>query len=43
MDLTVIRYHSTDDYTLGMLIDSTNNEKNFLAYTLEDEHRGVKG
>ena len=42
MDLTFIRYHSTNDYTLGMLIDSTNNEKNFLAYTLEDEHRDVK-
>ena len=41
MRLKVIRHHSTDDYTLGMLLDVTKGIK-FLAYTLEDEHRDVK-
>lgn len=41
MRLKVIRHHSTEDYTLGMLLDVTKGIK-FLAYTLEDEHRDVK-
>ena len=41
MKLRVIRYYSADDYTLGMLLDETSGRE-FLAYTLEDEHREVK-
>ncbi|MEO0895853.1 MAG: DUF5675 family protein [Bacteroidota bacterium] len=41
MQLQVIRYSSGDESTLGMLFDVTN-EKKFLAYTLEDEHRDDK-
>lgn len=41
MKLKVIRHHSTDDFTLGMLLDVSKGIK-FLAYTLEDEHRDVK-
>ena len=41
MKLKVIRYHSTEDYTLGMLLNVTKGVE-FLAYTLEDEHRDVK-
>lgn len=39
MELRVIRYHTTDDYTLGMLLDE---ERGFLCYTLEDEYREEK-
>jgi hypothetical protein len=42
MKLRVVRYHSADDYTLGMLLDETGGKRKFLAYTLEDEHRAVK-
>lgn len=41
MKLEVIRYHTSDDYTLGMLLDVTEGRK-FLCYTLEDEHREEK-
>lgn len=41
MKLRVLRFHSTDDYTLGMLLNETDGVK-FLCYTLEDEHREVK-
>ena len=41
MKLRVVRYLSSDDFTLGMLLDETN-EKHFLCYTLEDEHREKK-
>lgn len=41
MKLKVIRHHSTDDFTLGMLLDVSKGIK-FLAYTLEDEHRDEK-
>lgn len=41
MKLRVVRYNSTDDFTLGMLLDETKDIK-FLAYTLEDEHREKK-
>lgn len=41
MKLRVVRYNSSDDFTLGMLLDETNG-KHFLCYTLEDEHRTEK-
>lgn len=41
MKLRVVRYNSSDDFTLGMLLDETNG-KHFLCYTLEDEHRDEK-
>ena len=41
MKLRVIRYFSSDDFTLGMLLDETDG-KHFLCYTLEDEHREEK-
>lgn len=41
MKLKVIRYHSTEDYTLGMLLNVSKGIE-FLCYTLEDEHRDVK-
>ena len=41
MKLRVVRYNSSDDFTLGMLLDETNG-KHFLCYTLEDEHRETK-
>ena len=41
MKLRVVRYKSSDDFTLGMLLDETNG-KHFLCYTLEDEHRTEK-
>ena len=41
MKLRVVRYLSSDDFTLGMLLDETNG-KHFLCYTLEDEHREKK-
>lgn len=41
MKLEVIRYHTSDDYTLGMLLDVTEGRK-FLCYTLEDEYKEEK-
>jgi hypothetical protein len=41
MKLKVVRYHSTSDFTLGMLLDVTEGRK-FLCYTLEDEYREEK-
>lgn len=41
MKLRVVRYCSSDDFTLGMLLDETDG-KHFLCYTLEDEHREEK-
>jgi len=41
MKLRVVRYFSSDDFTLGMLLDETDG-KHFLCYTLEDEHREEK-
>ena len=41
MKLRVLRYHTTNDYTLGMLLNETDGRQ-FLAYTLEDEHRKEK-
>lgn len=41
MNLKVLRYNSSKDFTLGMLMDTTNGVE-FLCYTLEDEHRDSK-
>lgn len=41
MKLRVVRYNSSNDFTLGMLLDETDG-KHFLCYTLEDEHRDEK-
>lgn len=41
MKLKVIRYHSSNDFTLGMLLEETE-ERKFLCYTLEDEYRENK-
>jgi len=41
MKLEVIRFSSEADSTSGLLFDVTN-ERKFLAYTLEDEHRDAK-
>ena len=41
MKLHVVRYCSSNDFTLGMLLDETDG-KHFLCYTLEDEHREEK-
>lgn len=38
MELRVIRYCSRKDWTLGMLME----DRTFLCYTLEDEHREEK-
>jgi hypothetical protein len=38
MELRVIRYCSRKDWTLGMLME----DRTFLCYTLEDEHRQEK-
>jgi len=38
MELEVLRISSGEDSTSGLLFDVTNNRK-FLCYTLEDEHR----
>jgi len=42
MKLEVIRFSSEKDSTNGILLDVTNDEKKFLAYTLEDEQRDEK-
>ena len=41
MKLKVVRYHSSDDFTLGMLLEETEGRE-FLCYTLEDEYRENK-
>lgn len=41
MKLEVIRFSSQSDDTLGLLFDTTNGRE-FLCYTLEDEHREKK-
>jgi len=42
MQLEVLRFSSEDDSTSGLLFDITNNNRKFLAYTLEDEYREEK-
>ena len=41
MKLEVVRYFTSNDFTLGMLLDVTEGRK-FLWYTLDDEHREGK-
>lgn len=41
MKLEVLRYSSGKESTLGALFDITD-ERKFLCYTLEDEHRDIK-
>jgi len=38
----VVRIHTNDDFTSGILYKIENNKKEFLSYTLEDEAREVK-
>ena len=39
MKLQVVRFSSQEDSTLGLLFDITDGNRDFLAFTLEDEHR----
>jgi hypothetical protein len=41
MKLEVLRFSSHSDSTLGMLFDVTN-QREFICFTLEDEHRDKK-
>ncbi len=41
MELEVLRFSSHSDSTLGMLFDVTN-QREFICFTLEDEHRDKK-
>lgn len=41
MKLEVLRFSSQKESTLGLLFDVTDGRE-FMAYTLEDEHRDVK-
>ena len=42
MTLEVIRFSKQKDSTNGILFDTTNGEREFLCYTLEDESRTPK-
>ena len=42
MELEVLRFSSQSDSTSGLLFDITNGKREFLCYTLEDEHRDEK-
>jgi len=42
MELEVLRFSSQADSTNGLLFDVTGGKREFLCYTLEDEHRDVK-
>ena len=42
MKLEVLRFSSQEDSTNGILFDITDGKREFLCYTLEDEHRDVK-
>ena len=42
MKLEVLRFSSQQDSTNGILFDITDDKREFLCYTLEDEHRNVK-
>ena len=42
MQLEVLRFSSEDDSTSGLLFDTTDGNRKFLAYTLEDEYREEK-
>ena len=42
MKLEVLRFNSSDDFTNGILFDVSNNKREFLAYTLEDQEQTTK-
>jgi len=42
MELEVLRISSQQDSTNGILFDVSNGKREFLCYTLEDEHRDKK-
>jgi hypothetical protein len=42
MELRVIRMYSQDDFTLGALYLESKEGREFLCFTLEDEHRDEK-
>ena len=42
MDLEVLRFSSQEDSTNGILFNVTGGKREFLCYTLEDEHRNKK-
>lgn len=42
MQLEVIRFSSEKDSTLGLLFNVTDEKREFLCYTLEDEYREEK-
>jgi hypothetical protein len=42
MQLEVVRFSSQKDSTLGLLFEVTDEKREFLCYTLEDEHRDDK-
>tara|TARA_Y100000114_G_scaffold55628_1_gene50877 strand:+ start:4399 stop:4851 length:453 start_codon:yes stop_codon:yes gene_type:complete len=42
MELRVIRMYSSDDFTIGSLYKEVGEEREFLCFTLEDEHRTKK-
>ena len=42
MKLEVLRFSSQEDSTNGILFDITDDKREFLCYTLEDEHRDNK-
>lgn len=42
MELLVKRQYSADDFTIGALFQTSGEERKFLCFTLEDEHRDEK-
>ncbi len=42
MELRVIRMYSQDDFTIGALYSESKEGREFLCFTLEDEHRDEK-
>jgi len=42
MKLILLRYSSQEDSTLGILFKANSRYREFLCYTIEDEHRDVK-
>ena len=42
MKLEILRFNSSDDFTSGILFDVSNNQRKFLAYTLEDQFQTTK-
>ena len=42
MELEVLRFSSQKDSTNGLLFNISDNKRQFICYTLEDEHRDKK-